>query len=317
MIERTFVEQGIKRVELEEYLAKELEKAGFTKSEIVKTPLVTRIIVNVIKPGLAIGKSGSNIRKLTETIATKYDIENPQLEIKEIPVPELDATAMVNKIKALIERGFSWRSVAYRTVKDIEAKGAQGIELTLSGKLAGKGGRKRKQRIAIGYMKKVEDKVKLVDFSKAAAYPKPGAIGIKLRIVKPETVFPDKVNILELLNTRREIAKEEAEKKEKEENKKDEEKEDKTKETKEKKEETTEKKEKEENKKEAKVKEGKKENKTKETKEKKEESKDKLVEEKKENKKEKESTKTIKGDKKWQKKQQKLEINQLQNWRVI
>ena len=105
MIERTFVDQGIKRVELEEYLASKLAKAGFTKSEIVKTPLVTRIIINVIRPGLAIGKSGANIRSLTETISEKFGVENPQLEIKEIPVPELEATAMVNKIKALIERG--------------------------------------------------------------------------------------------------------------------------------------------------------------------------------------------------------------------
>ncbi len=79
MIERIFVEQGIKRVELDEYLAKELDRAGFTKSEIVKTPLVTRIIVNVIKPGLAIGKSGSTIRTITETIAQRFKVENPQI----------------------------------------------------------------------------------------------------------------------------------------------------------------------------------------------------------------------------------------------
>ena len=206
MIERHFIEQGIKRVELDEYLAKEMDKAGFTKSEIVKTPLVTRIIVNVVKPGLAIGKSGSNIRKITETIAQRFGIENPQLEIKELAVPELDARAMVNKVKGAIERGFSWRSIAYRTVKDIEAKGAQGIELILSGKLTGKGGRKRRQRIAVGYMKKTGHQVKLVDFAKATAYPKPGAIGIKIRIVRPETVFPDKVNIAELLRKRKEEA---------------------------------------------------------------------------------------------------------------
>ncbi len=119
-------------------------------------------------------------------------------------MPELNATAMVNRIKALIERGFSWRSISYRTVKDIEARGAQGIELILSGKLAGKGGRKRSQRIAVGYMKKVGDQVKLVDYAKAAAYPKPGAIGIKLRIVLPETIFPDKVDFREIIKQRKE-----------------------------------------------------------------------------------------------------------------
>ncbi|MFH1586916.1 MAG: 30S ribosomal protein S3 [Candidatus Diapherotrites archaeon] len=195
MIERTFIHQGIKRIELEEYLRGELEKAGFTKSSVVKTPMVTRIVVNVTRPGLAIGKSGQNIRHLTETIEKRFGIDNPQLEIKEITSPELDAAAVANKMKALIERGFSWRSVTYRTLRDVVNANAQGVEILLSGKLAGKGGRKRKQRVSQGYMKKVGDQVKLVDFAKKTAYPKAGAIGIKVRIVRPGTVFPDKVDI--------------------------------------------------------------------------------------------------------------------------
>ncbi len=197
MIERTFVEQGIKMVELEDMLRTELNRAGFTKAEIVKTPLVTRIIVNVIKPGLAIGKSGATIRLLTETIGKRFGINNPQLEIKEIERPDLDAMAVLNKMRSLIERGYSWRSVAYRTVQDIQNAGAQGVELLISGKLTGKGDRKRKQRISAGYMKKVGFQTELVDFAKGAAYTKLGAIGLKVKIVRPETVFPDKFNLRE------------------------------------------------------------------------------------------------------------------------
>ncbi len=195
MIERTFIEQGIKKLELEQFLKNELVKAGFTKLEIFKTPLVTRIVVNVTRPGLAIGKAGQNIRQLTEAIETDYKIENPQLEIRQIEVPELDAQAMADRVKALIERGFSWRSVTYRAIKDVMAAGAQGCELVASGKLAGKGGRKRKRRILEGYMKKVGEQASWVDYAKAAAYPKAGAIGIKVRIVKPNTVFPDKIDV--------------------------------------------------------------------------------------------------------------------------
>ncbi len=199
MIERTFIQQSLRKLELEGYLKSELIRAGFTKAEIVKTPLVTRIVVHVTTPGLAIGKGGSTIKSLTETIEKKFGIDNPQIEIKEIEVPELDAQVQADRIKNLIERGFSWRSIAYRTVKEISDAGAQGVELLLSGKLSGKGGRKRKQRIAIGYMKKVGDPVKLVDYAKASAYPKAGAIGIKIRIVHPKTVFSDKIQFSELL----------------------------------------------------------------------------------------------------------------------
>jgi len=194
MKERTFIEQGMKKLELEKYLKKQLEKAGFTHLEIVKTPLVTRIVLNVARPGLAIGKGGQTISQLTREIEGRFGIENPQIEIQEIRMPELDATATVDRMSGLIERGFSWKSVAFRTVRDIQRAGAQGVELILSGKLSGKGGRKRKQRVASGYMKKVGAQTELVDFAKASAYPKAGAIGIKLRIIRPGVIFPDKVS---------------------------------------------------------------------------------------------------------------------------
>ena len=64
MIERTFIEQGMKKIQLEQYMKKQLDRAGFTGLHIVKTPLVTRIVLTVARPGLAIGKGGQNIRNI-------------------------------------------------------------------------------------------------------------------------------------------------------------------------------------------------------------------------------------------------------------
>ncbi len=154
MIERYFIEQGIKKIRLEDYFKKKLNRAGFTGMKIDKTPLVTRVTLRVAKPGLAIGKKGSTIKNLTADLESKFGIDNPQIEIQQIEKPELDAAAMVDKIVALLSRGYSWRSVAFRSIEDIMNAGAQGVELVFKGKLAGKGGRKRKERIAKGYMKK-------------------------------------------------------------------------------------------------------------------------------------------------------------------
>ncbi|MBN1940606.1 MAG: 30S ribosomal protein S3 [Candidatus Diapherotrites archaeon] len=195
MIERFFIEQSFRKIELERFFKKQLEMAGFTHLDIVKTPLVTRIVLYVTRPGLAIGKGGQTINQLTEQIGKRFKIENPQIEIQEIKRPDLDARANVDKMVTLLERGYSWRSVAFRTMTNIMNGGAQGAELVLAGKLAGKGGRKRKQRVAQGYMKKVGNQVSFVDYAKATAYPKSGAIGIKLRIIPPEVVFPDKIDI--------------------------------------------------------------------------------------------------------------------------
>ncbi len=203
MIEKVFVKQGLKKVQLHQYLKKELGRAGFTGFDMVKTPLVTRIIVNVSRPGLAIGKGGQNIRTLTETISKVYGVENPQLEIKEITTPDLDAKSVCDKMKNMIERGFAWRSVAFRTVQDIERAGAQGMEVILSGKLAGKGGRKKQVRFIKGYMKKVGDQTKLVDEAKVTTYPKVGAIGVTVRIIRPGVFFPDKVDVKQVFRDRK------------------------------------------------------------------------------------------------------------------
>ncbi len=199
MIERGFIQQNLRKIQIEDYLKKELRHAGFTKAEIVKTPIATRVIVYVTRPGLAIGKKGKNIRAITEELEKRFGIENPQIEVAEITEPALDAKACVDRIAALIERGYSWRSVVYRVMEDAIASGAQGIEIVLKGVLAGKGTRKAKERVARGYMKKAGEQAYLVDYAKGVAVPKPGAIGIRVRIIKPKIIFPDKIDIRELL----------------------------------------------------------------------------------------------------------------------
>jgi len=206
MIERTFIKKNMNKIELEDYLDKKLERAGFCGIDIIKTPLVTRIVLHVAKPGLAIGKSGATIKELTEKIASDYKIDNPQIEIQEIKNANLNARILAKKMASMIERGYAWRSVSYRMIKDIMDSGAQGVELVVKGKLSGKGGRKRKQRVAIGYLKKRGHQSKYVDKFKAAAYPKAGAIGITLAIVHPDVIFPDKIDVNEVIASVKNVA---------------------------------------------------------------------------------------------------------------
>ncbi len=214
MIERTFIKKNFNKMDLDNYLAKKLDRAGYSHLEIIKTPLVTRIVLHVAKPGLAIGKSGSTIKELTEVIAKDFEINNPQIEIQEIKNANLNAKIVVTRMAAMINRGFSWRSVAFRTVKDINAAGAQGIELVFKGALGGKGARKRKQRIAVGYMKKIGDQSKFVDTAKAPSNPSCGTIGIKLSIIHPDIIFPDKIDVVKVVDAYKLVKKEAKEQKE-------------------------------------------------------------------------------------------------------
>jgi small subunit ribosomal protein S3 len=81
--ERKFIRENTKRALIKNFLVKEIEGAGFGGMTIQRTPIGTRVNILVERPGMVIGKGGSKIKQLTATIQTKFDVENPQIEIQE------------------------------------------------------------------------------------------------------------------------------------------------------------------------------------------------------------------------------------------
>ena len=79
--------------------------------------------------------------------------------------------------------------------------GAKGAEIVVAGKLVGKGGKSRCERVSAGYLKKAGEPAKLVDVSQTQAMKKAGIIGVTVKIVKPNIVFPDKVDIAKAVAT--------------------------------------------------------------------------------------------------------------------
>ncbi len=195
MIERKFVKDGLATVFLDKYLAGKLRKAGYAGVDIQKTPLVTRIIIKVERPGLVIGKKGKSIRELTDEIESKFGLQNVQIKVEEIPVPELDAVVMANRIARSLEKGLHFRRIMMWAIDKIMAAGALGAEIVISGKLVGKGGIARRERVARGYLKKAGEPSKQVRVAHAQALRKAGVIGVTVRIVPPDVVFPEKVDV--------------------------------------------------------------------------------------------------------------------------
>lgn len=191
MIERNFVKEGIRNADIEAYLRKELDHAEYSHSEIKRTPLNTRIIIYAGRPGMVIGRSGSNIQKLTEELAAKFKIDKPQIEIKEIERPDLDARITAKRIAAAIEKGNNPRKIANIFIKKILASGAIGAEIVISGKSGG--GRSKADKFIEGYLKKCGDtSERYANRAKLTAFTKPGAIGIKVRIMRE---LPEEIRI--------------------------------------------------------------------------------------------------------------------------
>lgn len=196
MIEKDFVTEGLKRTKIDEFLENELERAGYGGMEIQVTPLGTMVVVYAERPGMVIGRGGKTVRNITQKLKMNYDLENPQVEVKEVEIPELNPKIMAHKIAAMLQRGMHFRRVAYTAIRRIMGAGAQGVEVTISGKI--RGARSASAKFTDGYIKRCgEPSTRFVKEGFATVQLKPGVLGINVRIMPPNVVLPDKVDIIQ------------------------------------------------------------------------------------------------------------------------
>ncbi len=191
-VERKFIEDNILKYGVASFLEKELDRAGFSRVEIQRTPMVTRIFVEVENPGKVIGKKGKTINDLTEAVHTRFKLENPQISVAEIKVPELEPRLMAKRVVKMLEMGKHARRILHGVLRSIMLAGALGAEINAAGAIGAAGGRARHLRVAAGYIPKAGEPTRLVHEARVTAYPKLGAIGVHVRIVWPGTEFPDK-----------------------------------------------------------------------------------------------------------------------------
>lgn len=188
-----FIEDAITRFRVSKFLESELDRAGFSRVGIQRTPMVTRIAVEVTNPGRVIGKRGKSIQDLTDAIHNRFKIENPQISVVESTNQNLEPRLVAKKICRYIEMGKKIRAILHAGLRDTMRSGALGAEIVASGKIAAKGGRSKTFRVMAGYIPKAGEPARQVAVAHVTAYPKSGAIGVLVRIVLPGTIFPDKV----------------------------------------------------------------------------------------------------------------------------
>lgn len=191
-IERKFIDDALIKLSISKFLMANLARAGFSRVEIQKTPVLTRITVYVLNPGRVIGRAGKTIDELTDTIRKKFAVNNPQISVVEVGNKMLEPLLVAKDITGKLERSINPRKILQQTLRSIMENGALGAEIIMSGKLAAKGARAKTIRKSVGYIPKAGDVTSLVLQGDATAYPKYGAIGVRVRIVPPGTKFPDR-----------------------------------------------------------------------------------------------------------------------------
>ena len=194
-IVKEMLKERVRRVQVHDHVQKRTTRAGFGGLSIQRTPLGTHVRIAAERPGLVIGRKGSDIQKLTEELERKFGYENLQVEAGEVTRFALNPLIMAAKVANALERGWNYRRAGNSMLQRIMDAGARGCQITIAGKLTGL--RHRTEKFLSGHIKFCgEPALELMDVGIAQAKLKPGTIGVKVAIMKPDAVLPAEITIV-------------------------------------------------------------------------------------------------------------------------
>lgn len=177
-------DRGIRR-----FLMANLKGAGISKVEIERSFDKRTIIIHVSRPGVAIGRGGTGIEQLKDTLVKKFKIDDPKkLEIKfeEVKNPDLDAYLVATSVADQLEKRIPFRRVINYALERIKRSGAKGARISVSGRL---GGSEIARRETLKYGAIPLHTIRAnIDFAKIdAKVPRAGIVGVKVWISKGES----------------------------------------------------------------------------------------------------------------------------------
>ena len=134
--EKDFADNLVEDYKIREFLKKKLYSAGISKIEIERASDKVKAIVYTAKPGVVIGKGGSEIEKIKAQLS-KMTTKKLSIDIKEVKKPDNDAQLVAENIAAQLENRVSFRRAMKSVMSRAMKSGAKGIKTAVSGRLAG------------------------------------------------------------------------------------------------------------------------------------------------------------------------------------
>jgi len=122
---------------IRDYLMTELPHAAISRIEIERTRDRLRVDVHTARPGIVIGRRGSEADRLRAGLAKITGNAKVQLNIQEIKQPELDAALIAQGVADQLAARVAFRRAMKRAVQNAQKAGAQGIQVQCSGRLGG------------------------------------------------------------------------------------------------------------------------------------------------------------------------------------
>ncbi len=178
---RQFLHEDIR---VREFLKKKLEQAAVPRIDIERAAQRIRVTIYTARPGIVIGRKGTEIEKLKEEIARLITLREVYVEIQEVKQPETNAQLVAENVALQMERRISFRRAMKKAIQTAKNFGAEGIKIQCSGRLGG---------AELARMERYhEGKVPLqtlradIDYGFAEAGTVYGKIGVKVWIYKGE-----------------------------------------------------------------------------------------------------------------------------------
>lgn len=186
--DKKYAEYILEDYELRRFIKKKLQHAGIAKIEIERSAKRIKLRIYAARPGIIIGKKGSEIALLKKEIEKKVS-RDISIDIQEVRKPEIDAQLVSENVALQLQKRVAFRRAMKRGIASAMRFGAQGIKIICSGRLGGAEMARtevyKEGRIPLHTLRAD------IDYGFTTARTTYGAIGIKVFIFKGEILKDD------------------------------------------------------------------------------------------------------------------------------
>jgi small subunit ribosomal protein S3 len=191
--DNNYSEQVLEDYRLRDYLKKQLANAGLVRVDIERSHTAVKVIIHVSRPGVVIGKGGTNLEVIKKGIEqvlnvskVKKDKAKIDLRVEEVKDADLSAKLVAERIEQQLIKRFPPRRAVNQAIEKVIQAGAKGVKIQLSGRIGG---------AEIGRTEKyAQGKVPTqtlradIDYHQIPARTRSGYVGIKVWIYKGDIV---------------------------------------------------------------------------------------------------------------------------------
>ena len=183
--ERRYVEQLHEDIKVRSFVKKKLYHAGISRMDIERSANRCRITIFTARPGIIIGRKGSEVEKLKNELQTRTGKE-VYLNIEEIIHPELDAQLVSENVALQLQKRVAFRRAMKKAVTSALRLGADGIRIACAGRLGGSEIARREWyrdgRVPLHTLRAD------IDYGLATAHTTAWTIGVKVWIFRGEVL---------------------------------------------------------------------------------------------------------------------------------